>query len=161
MIKKTKKQIFEILSDIGRPGMQSVIGFLETNPSYWTAMCHGHHHYKGGMADHALEVYNFMVNHNPLCIPSDSIAVAALFHDLGKASSAKGRGYHGGHSERSVQKLDNLGLALTEDERTAIGKHHKVSLDLVTCPLRRLLSRGDMDSTRRWKRDHSISIKTK
>lgn len=149
-----RERILEILRGVDRPGMQSVIAFLETSTSYWTAMCYGHHRYKGGMADHALEVYDYMVSHNTLHLPSDSIAIAALFHDLGKASAARGRGYHGDHPVRSLQKLDNLGLTLTEDERIAIGRHHKKSFDFVTCPLRGLLSCGDMNSTGRWKREH-------
>ena len=44
--------------------------------------------------------------------------------------------------------------ALTEAERTAIGHHHDWSIDFATCPLRRILSLGDCDSTGRWKRAH-------
>ena len=153
---ETRNRIIEILRGIDRPGMQSVLDFLEHRKSYWAAKCYGHHRYSGGMADHALEVYDYMISHNFLGLPPDSIAIAALFHDLGKASAARGQGFHGAHPARSVQKLDKLGLALTNDERMAIGCHHTASVNFITCPLRVLLHLGDMDSTGRWKRAHQL-----
>lgn len=144
----THDRILAILRAVARPGTDAVIGYLESS-SYFTRGCYGHHRERGGLALHSLEVYDHMTAHAG-CFPADSIAVAALFHDLGKTAPRDGRG----HGARSVDILDRLGFALTADERTAIGRHHDRSLDFLTCPLRRALSLGDMDSTGRWKKAH-------
>ena len=144
----TKERIIGILRATGRPGIEAVIAYLESS-NYFRRGCYSHHKERGGLAVHSLEVYDFMTGHAGAA-PSDSIAVAALFHDLGKTRRQDGRG----HGRRSLDILDECGFALTEDERTAIGRHHDKSVDFVTCSLRRLLSLGDCDSTGRWKRAH-------
>jgi len=145
---ETKDRILEILRATGRPGIEAVIVYLETS-NYFTRDCYGHHKEHGGLAQHSLEVYDFMRAYS--CgIRSDSIAVAALFHDLGKTRRPDGRG----HGQRSLDILDDCGFALTEAERIAIGRHHDKTIDFLTCPLRRQVSMGDMDSTGAWKRAH-------
>lgn len=143
-----KERIYTILRATGRPGVESVIDYLEKS-SYFKRGCYGHHKEYGGLAQHSLEVYEHMLAHAG-GLPADSIAVAGLFHDLGKTSRRDGRG----HGQRSVDILDRLGFVLTADERTAIGRHHDKSLDFITCPLRRVLTLGDMSSTGAWKRSH-------
>ena len=143
-----KERIYTILRATGRPGVESVINYLEKS-SYFKRGCYGHHKEYGGLAQHSLEVYEHMLAHAG-GLPADSIAVAGLFHDLGKTSRRDGRG----HGQRSVDILDRLGFVLTADERTAIGRHHDKSLDFITCPLRRVLTLGDMSSTGAWKRSH-------
>ena len=144
---ETKDRILGILRATGRPGIEAVISYLESS-NYFTRGCYSHHKEHGGLAQHSLEVYEHMSAHTGGRFPSDSIAVAALFHDLGKTRRRDGRG----HGRRSLDILDGCGFALTADERTAIGRHHDRSIDFVTCPLRRVLSLGDCDSTGRWKR---------
>ena len=144
-----KDRIIMIIRSIGRPGTEAVIDYLIAS-NYFSRGCYSHHKERGGLARHSLEVYEYMLAHGGR-LPVGSIAVAALFHDLGKTRRQGGRG----HGRRSLDILDGCGYVLTEDERTAIGHHHDKSLDFVTCPLRRLLSMGDMDSTGRWKRSHS------
>ena len=142
----TKDRILGILRATGRPGIDAVIAYLESS-NYFSRGCYGHHKEHGGLAQHSLEVYEY-VSARAGSIPPDSVAVATLFHDLGKTRRQDGRG----HGRRSLDILDECGFALTEDERTAIGRHHDRSVDFVTCPLRRLLSFGDCYSTGRWKR---------
>ena len=101
------------------------------------------------MAQHSLEVYDYMLAHAKGS-PADSIAVAALFHDLGKTRRRDGRG----HGQRSLDILDDCGFALTSAERIAIGRHHDKSIDFITCPLRRQVSWGDIDSTGAWVQAH-------
>ena len=144
-----RDRIVAILRDLGRPGTDAVIEYLTTS-NYFTRGCYSHHKEHGGLAQHSIEVYEHMCAHAG-GLPADSVAVAALFHDLGKTRRQDGRG----HGRRSIDILEGCGYSLTEDERTAIGRHHDRSLDFVTCPLRRALSLGDMDSTGRWKRAHS------
>ena len=143
-----KERIYTILRATGRPGVEAVINYLESS-SYFKRGCYGHHKEYGGLAKHSLEVYEHMLAHAG-GLPSDSIAIAGLFHDLGKTARRDGRG----HGQRSVDILERLGFELTADERTAIGRHHDKSLDFITCPLRRALSLGDMSSTGAWKRAH-------
>ena len=143
-----KDRIVAILRDIDRPGTDAVIDYLDSS-NYFTRGCYSHHKERGGLARHSLEVYEHMRAH-AAGLPAESVAVAALFHDLGKTRRPDGRG----HGRRSLDILDACGYALTGDERTAIGRHHDKSLDFVTCPLRRALSLGDMDSTGRWKKAH-------
>ena len=144
----TKTRILEILRATERPGIEAVISYLESS-NYFRRGCYGHHKEYGGLARHSLEVYEYVCAHAG-GIPSDSIAVATLFHDLGKTRRRDGRG----HGRRSLDILDECGFHLTEAERIAIGRHHDKSIDFVTCPLRRILSLGDCDSTGRWKRAH-------
>lgn len=143
-----KDRIYTILRATGRPGIEAVINYLETS-SYFKRGCYSHHKERGGLAQYSLEVYEHMLAHSD-GFPADSIAVVGLFHDLGKTAKRNGRG----HGRRSVDILDRLGFELTADERTAIGRHHDKSLDILTCPLRRHLTAADCLSTGRWKRAH-------
>ena len=143
-----KEQILGILGGMDRAGMDEVIKYLNTS-NYFTRGCYHHHKERGGLAKHSFEVYTYMCAHAE-GLPTESIAAAALFHDLGKTRRRDGRG----HGQRSLDILKECGFSLTPDERIAIGKHHSVSADFLTCPLRRLLPRGDCNSTGRWKHEH-------
>ena len=143
-----KDRIISILRSIGRPGTDAVIDYLQTS-NYFTRGCYGHHKGHGGLAKHSVEVYEHMLAHAD-GFSADTIAVTSLFHDLGKTRRRDGRG----HGRRSVDILDELGYALTHDERMAISNHHVRTLWAWSLPLRRALSYGDMDSTGRWKRAH-------
>jgi len=143
-----RQRIVDTVRSLGRPGTDAVIDYLERS-SYFRRGCYSHHREWGGLAAHSLEVYDHMLAHAG-GFPADSVAVVALFHDLGKTLRRDGRG----HGRRSVDILDGLGYPLTADERTAIGRHHDRSLDLLTCPLRRHLTAADCSSTGAWKRAH-------
>ena len=145
---KNKDRILEIVNGLDRPGKDAVLDYLGSS-SYFTRGCYNHHRERGGLAAHSLEVYDHMCAHAG-SLPPDGIAVAALFHALGKTRRQDGRG----HGIISLEILDSCGFPLTRDERLAIGKHHAVSLDFLTCPLRRALSLADSRSTCLWKRAH-------
>lgn len=146
-----KERVISLLRSVTRPGMDKVIEEFESK-GYFEAKCYGHHRYRGGMCAHALEVYDYMMAHNACGLPADSICIAALFHDFGKAVECKS--YAGRHPMRSLAVLDDLGLELTDSERTAIGCHHMKDFKSVTCPLRTLLHKGDCSSTGAWKMAH-------
>jgi len=118
----SKSQIISLLSDINREGIGNVIAYLE-HSDYFTAHCHHHHRYKGGLAEHSLGVYWTMRAFAP-DLPDESSRIVALFHDL-CTSHLEGYdaiGYHH-HGQRSVALLDALGFTLHDDERLAISRH--------------------------------------
>lgn len=140
-------RIIAILRATKRPKIEDVIGFMEAS-GYFTKPGGGHHKEKGGLAQHCLEVYRVMKS-TSLTLPSDSMAVAAFFHDLGKVERNRG------HAARSLRILDGLGFQLTEDERFSIGHHHNnKALREFRTPLRRSLSFADSVSTGWWKARH-------
>lgn len=145
-----KERIFTILRTVGRQGTEAVIAYLQSS-SYFTRGCHSHHWGHGGLAKHSVEVYEHMLA-NAGGFSADTIAVAALFHDLGKTVPRDKNGFgHGrGHGVRSVAILDYLGYPLTDDERRAICIHHVRKPWAWAHPLRRALSTADQNSARHW-----------
>ena len=148
-ITDTKQRIIDTIRSLGRPGTDAVIDYIE-HSNFFTRGCYSHHKEHGGLATHSIEVYDHMLTHAG-AFPIDSIAVVALFHDLGKTRRRDGRG----HGRRSVDILDECGYSLTADERTAIGRHHDRSFDSLRCALRRALTAADCHSTGAWKRAHA------
>lgn len=148
---KNEDRILGILGGIDRPGMDKVLEYLQQS-NYFTTTCNHHHKERGGLAQHSLEVYDRMMAGNVAGIAADSIAIAALFHDLGKTVRGN-RAYRGGHDKRSLQILDRLGLELTGAERLAVTNHQR-SLSRIVCPLYLLTVAADCMSTRAWKHAH-------
>lgn len=128
---QTKQQIISLLSDINREGIGRVIAYLE-HSDYFTARCHHHHRFKGGLAEHSLGVYWSMRAFAPH-LPDESCRIVALLHDLCTSHmegyDTIGRHHHG---QRSVYLLDALEFDLHDAERLAICKHmhHVPSSDL-------------------------------
>lgn len=147
-ITDTKQQIIDTVRALGRPGTDAVINYL-LRSSYFKRGCYRHHLEDGGLATHSLEVYRHMLDH-AVGFPSDTIAVVALFHDLGKTRRRGRRG----HGRRSVDILDECGYELTAAERTAIETHHDRTVRSYLSPLRLALGEADCLSTRAWKRAH-------
>ena len=145
-----KEEIIRLVSALKRPGSAAVLRYIDGS-GYFTCGCYSHHMEGGGLAKHSLEVYRFMCKHAG-DLPPESVVVAALFHDLGKTRASDGRG----HGVRSLDILDECGFELKPDERIAIGNHQKMSSDIISCRLRRILSFGDCDSTRRWKQEYGV-----
>lgn len=121
-----KEQIITLFGEIGRPGTDRVLTYL-CESTYFTARCHSHHRFRGGLAMHSLGVYREMKAMNT-GLSDESIRIVALLHDLCTSHHPDydhiGRHHHG---LRSVALIDELGFPLTEEERLAIGKHmHRV-----------------------------------
>lgn len=118
----TKLQIISLLCDINREGIGNIIAYLE-HSDYFSAHCHHHHRFEGGLAEHSLGVYWAMRTIAP-DLPDESCRIVALFHDL---CTTRLEGYdtigchH--HGQRSVDLLDALGFDLHDDERLAICHH--------------------------------------
>lgn len=150
---ETKQRIISILSEIKRPGMDQIIENIKDS-SYFSVGCYKHHTYEGGMADHALEVMDYMLSHNIFNLSEESIKIVGLFHDLGKIHECR-HIHRKGHDIRSLICLQNWGLELTEDEKMALTNHH-FTPEKIFCPLYSLTVKADCNSTGKWKNEHHI-----
>lgn len=137
-----RTEIIELLRSTNRPGIDNVIAWLDTEPSFYEASGARIHHdnVKGGLAYHTLKVYHlakadwesrdaaFKSKY-----PLESVIISALLHDVCKKDvyyiDANGNptwneeNHRRGHGLRSVHLLEEQGLELTQDERMAIWWH--------------------------------------
>ena len=140
-----KEEILNLLSGTGREGIAETIDYLLSS-TYFSAGCHSHHHYEGGLARHSLEACRWALSHRG-AIPADSVVIATLLHDLCTARSRRsaGIGGHGRRSERILREVCHL--PLTKEESEAIRLHmHKEALFLKGNPLARLVWQADKTS---------------
>ena len=147
-----------LLKSTGREGVDELIDMLDDGKMrFFTAPASVNHHlnYDGGLLQHSLNVYDeaILVREMQLRIkpeiearlPPDSIAIAALLHDVCKAevykpeqksrknSNGEWERYDGyradysgfplGHGEKSVIRLLRWGLEMSDDEIIAIRWH--------------------------------------
>jgi hypothetical protein len=149
---EAKTKVLDLLSEINRPGIDSVIDFIKTSNYLTTAQCHEHHRRDHGLMMHSLEVLDTMLKDNILGFPRESLIIVALFHDLGKAVLNGQKIGRGKHPARSIAILKRYGFELTPQERGAICNHHpgkdprKLAAALGN-PLQILLHTGDCRST--------------
>ena len=151
-----KERFIGILKNTGRAGMNDVIANLEEHGFFEAPASTAFHlNVPGGLVRHSLNVYDEAIAVTDVQIrlrpeqsgklPHDSIAIAALLHDVCKAEiykralksrrNSEGRWeyYEGydvdyssfpmGHGEKSVIRLLQWGLEMTEDEMLAIRWH--------------------------------------
>lgn len=159
-----KERTLTLLRTINRPGMDKLINYFETS-TFFESNCNGHHFIgEGGTCEHSLEVYDYMVKHNDMNLPMDSIIITSLCHDLGK-STKTGLRFYGRHDQRSLKILNRCGVKLSDNEKTAILNHEPGHIyrliTAATCPLYALLIRADCDSTGRWKDAHPEEVAAK
>ena len=126
LVKKSKENILALLQGINRPGIDNVIKYLQES-TYFTARCHSHHQFGGGLAVHSLGVYYEFEQLNT-GLPEDSIRIVSLLHDICKAHHPKydhiGKGHHG---YRSVKLINSLGFKFNTGEYYSIEKHmHRI-----------------------------------
>ena len=145
---QAKDKVLSLLSEVQRPGIDNLIEFVKSSTYLTDARCHGHHRCKFGLLMHSLEVFDVMIKNNFLGLPRESVILAALCHDLGKARMKGKKIGNGDHWDRSVDILDMCAVTLTDLERHAIKYHHSKSLKSLANPLKALLNIGDMESTR-------------
>ena len=107
-----KEKIIGTLRATGRENIEQVIDYMENN-GFFTKSCHRHHHYRGGLADHAWQTYQIALQNNPNGIDEQSIAICALLHDF---CNCGGMTDQVGHGRRSAGMLKELGLHLSHDE---------------------------------------------
>ena len=103
-----------------RHGITDVIDFLH-NSDYFTTHCHKHHHFAGGMSQHAIETYIHAKKQADADIPNDSLAIVCLLHDL---CDIHGFHQYHRHGKRSVDLITNeCHFTLTPAEYRAILWH--------------------------------------
>ena len=156
-----RTQILTLLRSVKRPGVDVLVDYIESS-NYFTANCSGHHFIgQGGVAQHSLEVYTYMKEHNVFGLDDDSLILTAFCHDLGKTMEAR-NAFSGRHDQRSLKVLRHCGVPLSEAERTAVLNHEPGdsyrSTKKATCPLYALLVAGDCNSTGTWKREHPEAV---
>lgn len=151
-----KSEFVSLLQGTGRKGVDAVIEYLD-KAGFFTAPASVSRHLScdGGLLQHSLNVYHTalrlreqMIGMRPEIadrLPQESIAIAALLHDVCKANiyhkmtkyrkdaNNRWEPYDGydvdysrlplGHGEKSVVMLLRLGLDLTNDEVLAIRWH--------------------------------------
>lgn len=153
---KSRQRFIDILEATGRENINYVIEDLDSWGFFTApASSQGHYAYPGGLLDHSLNVYDAAMNTREWVVrerpdlesqlPADSIAIAALLHDVCKADfyelvRKKKRNEIGtyeevetyeihdehfpvGHGEKSVILLLQSGLDLSDEEIYAIRWH--------------------------------------
>lgn len=140
------ERIIKLVETLDRPGTAEVLRYLKDSNFNTIDGGASHHKYRGGLIDHSLEVYEAMKKKTEgKSIPSDSVIICSIFHDLGKTISQHK------HNVKSVEILDRCGFELTEDERNAILNHHEVLPEdvniLTPTTVGTYLKKSDMMST--------------
>lgn len=118
-----REMIVDRVGKIHRKGIDNVLKYIQDDHNgYFVVSCHRHHHFRGGMARHALGVYlgiqrsdSHYLNH----ANDDSLAIIGLFHDISNTYGCHFRG----HGRGSVALLKHLGLELLPEEEHAILHH--------------------------------------
>ena len=153
-----KQAIIDRLRATMRENIETVIDYMEKH-GFFTYHCHRHHHYDGGLADHAWQTYQIALrldakrcanNPNAQILDEDSIAICALLHDFCDCSGMRGVGQHQ-HGKRSSDMLKALGFKLSQQEFLAIRFHmslkdktsHPLYDDALKSQLRYIVHKAD------------------
>ena len=96
-----KEEFFEIFrSNVHREGAEALLDYLENKSDFFTCPASAKFHgaYAGGLCDHSLNVYHCLKDYLArervqelygLEVPDESVAIAALLHDLCKIGCYK------------------------------------------------------------------------
>ena len=117
-ISYNKKKVIELLRSTNRKGVEELLKVME-ECGYYSARCHSHHHYTGGLMLHSLTACSIALAKNR-GLSRDSIILCTLLHDL---CNITGYPEIRGHGERSMQIALVSGLDLTQGEKCAIRCH--------------------------------------
>lgn len=118
---------------VNRPGADDLLEWLE-NAGFFTAPASTKYHgaYPGGLVDHSLRVYDFLIS-SPYAVGTiaESRAICALLHDVCKVEYYEPKDDGGyrvndqfpfGHGEKSVYQISRF-MYLTDEEALAIRWH--------------------------------------
>ncbi len=90
-IAANQQKVRDLLLGTKRPGMERLVEWLEGKTDFFTAPASTKYHlaYKGGLAEHSLNVYKRLqekVDHGLIQIKPESVIIATLLHDLCKVN---------------------------------------------------------------------------
>ena len=141
-MKDNRTEFIELLRSTKRDGIDKLIDWLDSDPSFYVASAARIHHdnVRGELVAHSLRVFHFAKadwdtrdESFKKQYPLESVIISALLHDVCKKDvyyiDAHGipqwnKANHAlGHGLRSVRLLEGLGFPLTADERMAIWWH--------------------------------------
>lgn len=92
----TKDLICELLVRTKREGVEKLIAYMKES-GFFESPCSTRHHLAkaGGLAEHSLNVYRVARSMKPFIsdIPSDSLIICTILHDIGKAGQYGKPGY--------------------------------------------------------------------
>lgn len=159
-----KQAIIDRLRATKRKNIERVIDYMEKY-GFFKARCGRHHKYTGGLTSHSWQTYqialrlnteNCAKNPGMQKLDEDSIAIAALLHDICNCS---GLDDVGGHTLRSAVILMEMGLELSRDEYLAVRfhmnlekkKYHALYSEAKKNPLRQLITEADHTSATLYK----------
>lgn len=137
--KEVRKEIIKALSTVNRSGISQLIAYMDDQGFFEAPASTKHHHaYRGGLAQHSLEVLNYLrmelttYNKDLFNIRKlqDTIIIVAILHDLCKVEdyvwSLDGTEFMSqkapGHAKRSIS-LASRYIILTPEEKAAIMSH--------------------------------------
>ncbi len=124
-----KEKIFKLLRSTKRPGIEGLLRYLLENGFFESpASMYYHNDYRGGLADHSLNVFANLINcyrdiklqiptergQKPLDIEPENLAIAALLHDVCKVGMYTGNDVNGykltkgrpkGHASLSIERI--------------------------------------------------------
>lgn len=151
---EVKLKIIEALRETGRENIENVISYMDAH-GFFENSCHGHHHYRGGLADHAWQTYQFALKEvgENSAVDKSSLAICCLLHDFCKCG---GLWSLPGHGERSARMIQKLGVHLSGPEFLAIRFHmslhrhksHFLYPEALACRLRHYVHQADLKSAR-------------
>ena len=156
-----KQAIIDRLRATKRENIETVIDYMERH-SFFTYHCHRHHHYDGGLADHAWQTYQIAQrldaercasNPNAQKLDEDGLAICALLHDICDCSGMRDIT---GHGRRSAKILERIGFKLADEEFLVIRFHmslrnkktHPSYNDALKSQLRYVVHKADCESAK-------------
>lgn len=152
-IAANKDRFIELVNSIEREGFNKEQLLLKLENSdffYAPASTKYHAHYKGGLCEHSLNVYDNLVKLNEMKaanLSEDSMKIVALFHDISKMNYYEvyfmnKKNYHAGGSKRDeggTFDWEAVSAYKTRDasERFIFGSHEQTSEFMLRtfCPL--------------------------
>lgn len=126
-----KSLVEQLLIQTNRNNIQSLLQLMELH-GYYTARCSRHHRFVGGSMQHSLEVLLYALENNTYNIPTDSLILTCLLHDLCNIHGFHEIRRHGSRSVRLITQI--AGVPLTTEESSAILWHMHGSHEIDKLP---------------------------
>lgn len=137
-----KNKIISLLKAVDRDGIDELIKYLEERTDFFIAPASTRFHgnYKGGLAEHSINVMNILKEKNErysLNLSDESIVIIGLLHDICKVNFYKNsmklrRNYEGKWEAYKTYVIDD-GVPLGHGEKSCIIIQQFINLTLEEC----------------------------